>query len=203
LPISASSNLRPIVKYYDQRCIAIGDTTTYNVDNWHYWIHFIYIKGLEPGMKYNYKLGFIESNNITIRDIYSNEMGTFKSMSPVERQEKEIVYMYADMETIMPLSFEVMKSIIKDFNRNKNEQAVYIVHVGDLAYAGTEHELEIETIWDLFMNRIASQIPYMTAIGNHEKYFNYTSYTKRFFMPSKTNPASFELDGNFYFSFVQ
>jgi hypothetical protein len=54
--------------------------------------------------------------------------------------------------------------------------------VGDLAYAGTGYELEIETIWDLFMNQIsliASQIPYMAAIGNHEKYFNYASYTKR------------------------
>jgi hypothetical protein len=91
LPISASSDLRPIVKYCDQRSIAIGDTTTYNVDNWHYWIYFIYIKGLEPGMKYNFKLGFIESDNITIRHIYSNEMWTFKTMSLVERQEKEIV----------------------------------------------------------------------------------------------------------------
>ncbi|CAF1277538.1 unnamed protein product [Rotaria sordida] len=198
-----SSNLRPIVKYCDHECIAIGDTTTYNVDNWHYWIHFIYIKGLEPGVKYNYKLGFIDSDNVTIKHLYSNEIWTFKTMAQIAKQEKEIVYIYGDMGTIMPLGFDVMKSIIKDFNTHKDEQANYVVHVGDIAYAGTGHEKEIQTIWDLFMNQISpisSQIPYMTATGNHEKYYNYTSYKTRFFMPSKTKPTSLEIDGNFYFS---
>ncbi|CAF0857188.1 unnamed protein product [Adineta steineri] len=40
----------------------------------------------------------------------------------------------------------------------------------------------------------------MTATGNHEKYNNYTSYKKRFIMPSKTSPMSCELDENFYFN---
>ncbi|CAF0857113.1 unnamed protein product [Adineta steineri] len=40
----------------------------------------------------------------------------------------------------------------------------------------------------------------MTASGNPEKYNNYTSYKKRFIMPSKTNPTSYELDENSYFS---
>ncbi|CAM4841662.1 unnamed protein product [Rotaria magnacalcarata] len=198
-----SSNLRPIIKYCDKQCIAIGDTTTYNVDHWHYWIHFIYMKGLESGAEYNYKLGFIDSDNITIKHLFSNEKWTFKTMPPIAKQQKEIVYVYGDMGTIMPLGFEVMKSIIEDFNRNKNEQPNYVVHVGDIAYAGTGHEEEVQTIWDLFMNQIApisSQIPYMTATGNHEKYYNYTSYKTRFFMPSKTNPTSFETGGNFFFS---
>jgi predicted phosphodiesterase len=199
-----SSNLRPMIQYCDQDCIAIGDTTTYNVDDWHYWIHFIYIKDLQPGNKYNYKLGFIDSDNKTIRHIFSNELWTFKTMPLIEKQDKEIVYIYGDMGTVMPLGSEVMKSIIEDFNKYKNEQADYVVHVGDIAYAGTGKELEIQTIWDLYMNQIApisSQIPYMTATGNHEKYNNYTSYKTRFFMPSKTNRTSLEIDGNFYFSF--
>ncbi|UJR20421.1 hypothetical protein I4U23_023552 [Adineta vaga] len=198
-----SSNLRPIVKYCDKQCIAIGETTTYNVDNWHYWIHYVYIKNLEAGMKYNYKLGFVESDNITIRHLYSNELWTFQTMSQFEKQQTEIVYIYGDMGTIMPLGFDVMKSIIEDFHTKKSERANYVVHVGDIAYAGTGSETEIQTIWDLFMNQIspiASQIPYMTATGNHEKYYNYTSYRTRFFMPSKTNPSALEMDGNFYFS---
>ncbi|CAF1397185.1 unnamed protein product, partial [Rotaria magnacalcarata] len=125
-----SSNLRPIIKYCDKQCIAIGDTTTYNVDHWHYWIHFIYMKGLESGAEYNYKLGFIDSDNITIKHLFSNEKWTFKTMPPIAKQQKEIVYVYGDMGTIMPLGFEVMKSIIEDFNRNKNEQPNYVVHVG-------------------------------------------------------------------------
>jgi len=46
-------------------------------------------------------------------------------MSPIEKQDEEIVYIYGDMETIIPLRFEVTKSMIKDFHSNKNEQADY------------------------------------------------------------------------------
>ena len=198
-----SSDLRPAIKYDPEESIAIGDTTTYNVDHWHYWIHFIHIKDLQAGMKYQYQLGFVQSDNRTMRYIYSDETWTFQTIPPFEQQDKEIVYIYGDMGTIMPLGFEVMDSLIKDFHSKKEEQADYIVHVGDIAYAGTGSEEEVQTIWDLYMNQIAplaSQIPYMTATGNHEKYFNYTSYRTRFFMPSKTDPAPMEIDGNFYFT---
>ena len=198
-----SHDVRPVVKYCEKNCIAIGETTTYNVDNWHYWIHSVYIRDLQPGTTYNYKLGFIESDNVTIHHIFSNKIWSFKTIPSYEHQTKEIVYIYGDMGTIMPFGFEVMKSIIKDFNENPADRADYVVHVGDIAYAGTGREMEIQAIWDLYMNQIspiASQIPYMTATGNHEKYFNYTSYKTRFFMPSKTNPYSLEKDGNFYFS---
>jgi hypothetical protein len=73
-----SSNLRPMIKYCDQGCISIGDTTTYNVNGWHYWIHYILIDNLQPGTKYNYQLGFIESDNQTILYIFSNDIWTFK-----------------------------------------------------------------------------------------------------------------------------
>jgi hypothetical protein len=63
--------------------------------------------------------------------------------------------------------------MIKDFNSNKNEQADYIVHVGWYSLCwNRKKELEVQTIWDLFMNQIvsiASQIPYLTATRNHEK----------------------------------
>lgn len=198
-----TSDLHPVIKYGPQGSIAIGNSTTYNVDDWHYWIHFIHIKGLQAGMKYNYQLGFIQSDNQTIRHLYSDETWTFKTIPSIEEQGKEIVYIYGDMGTVMPLGFEVMDTIIKDFHNNKDEQADYIVHVGDIAYAGTGGEEEVQTIWDLYMNQIAplaSQIPYMTATGNHEKYHNYTSYKTRFFMPSKTDPTAMEVDGNFYFT---
>ena len=198
-----STNLRPIIKYGTEGCITIGNTTTYNVDDWHYWIHSIYIQGLEAGMKYSYQLGFLDSDNKTIAHIFSDDSWTFRTMSVIEKQEKEIVYIYGDMGTIMPLGFEVTKTLIKDFHSDQNNQAAYVVHVGDIAYAGTGAEKEVQTIWDLFMNQIApiaSQIPYMTATGNHEKYHNYTSYNARFFMPSKSNATSLEVDGNFYFS---
>ncbi|CAF1112864.1 unnamed protein product [Rotaria sp. Silwood1] len=198
-----TSNLRPMIKYCDQGCVATGDTTTYNVNGWHHWIHYILIDNIQPGTKYSYQLGFIESDNKTIPYIFSNTMWTFKTMPRWEDRQREIVYIYGDMGTFMPMGIQVMKAIVSDFINNTNERADYVVHVGDIAYAGTGAKIEIQPIWDLFMNQIApiaSQIPYMTATGNHEKYFNYTSYQTRFFMPSKTDPTPLEDDGNFYFT---
>ena len=197
------SYLRPMIKYCEQECISIGDTTTYNVNGWHYWIHYILIDNLQPGTKYNYQLGFVESDNRTILYIFSNDIWTFKTMPVRESGQREIVYIYGDMGTFMPMGIEVMKGIISDFINNTDEQPDYVVHVGDIAYAGTGSEIEIQPVWDLFMNQIApiaSQMPYMTATGNHEKYFNYTSYQTRFFMPSKTDPNPLEIDKNFYFT---
>ena len=197
------TNLRPVIEYTDEHLLAIGDTTTYDVHDWHYFIHFIHVRGLEPGGKYRYRLGFVESDNTTVRHLFSNEHWSFTTMSGEKNRRREIVDIYGDMGTILPLGFEVMKSMLKDFEEKKDEQADYIVHVGDIAYAGTGAEKEVQSLWDLFMNQIsplASRIPYMTATGNHEKYFNYTSYRTRFFMPSKSQPTSLETQGNFFFS---
>jgi len=196
-----SADHRPVIKYGQQELIAIGNTTTYDIDNWKSWVHFIYIKNLDENTKYNYQLGFIDPDNKTISHLFSDPSWAFQTM-PSNDQE-EIVYIYGDMGTMMPYGFEVMKAMIDDMKSSENQRANYVVHVGDLAYAGTGDHLESQTIWDLFVNQIepiASQIPYMTAVGNHEKYYNYTSYRTRFFMPSKTNPTEFERDENFYFS---
>ncbi|CAF2156329.1 unnamed protein product [Rotaria magnacalcarata] len=196
-------NLRPIIKYGSEGYIAFGNTTTYNVGGWHHWIHYILIDNLQPGTKYNYALGFIESDNKTTPYIFSSPVWAFKTMPIQTNGQREFVYIYGDMGTFMPMGIEVMKAIVSDFISNTDEQPDYVVHVGDIAYGGTGGKIEIQAVWDLFMNQIApiaSQIPYMTATGNHEKYFNYTSYKTRFFMPSKVDPTPFEVDENFYFA---
>ena len=198
-----TSNLRPMIKYSDEGYISIGNTTTYHVDDWHHWIHYIFIGNLQPGIRYKYQLGFIESDDKTIRYIYENDIWTFKTMPIYQNREREFVYIYGDMGTFMPMGMEVMKAIVNDFVNNINEQPDYLVHIGDIAYAGTGSEIEIQPIWDIYMNQIApiaSQMPYMTATGNHEKYYNYTSYQTRFFMPSKTAPNTLEIEQNFYFT---
>ncbi len=47
---------------------------------------------------------------------------------------------------------------------------------------------------------IASTVPYMQTVGNHEKYYNWTSYMARFYSPNlylQTYPSV----RNFYYSF--
>jgi hypothetical protein len=50
----------------------------------------------------------------------------------------------------------------------------------DMATGSTR---EFESIWDLWARQVqplAAYTPYMTAVGNHEHYFNWTSYSNRY-----------------------
>ncbi len=84
---------------------------------------------------------------------------------------------------------------------NKKHRFDFSLLVGDVAYAGisSEEKGELEPIWNLYGNQIeplASVVPYMTGVGNHEKYYNYTSFQNRYTMPR--TPGS---DTNLWFSF--
>jgi hypothetical protein len=73
----------------------------------------------------------------------------------------------------------------------------FALHAGDVAYAGTGAEWEIEEVWDVYgdlLQPVAANIPYMFSVGNHEKYYNFTSFKTRYTMPSNGN-------GNFWYSF--
>jgi len=82
------------------------------------------------------------------------------------------------------LGFAVAKQLEED---NKKYNFDMIVHAGDIAYAGTSSGGEIEETWDVWSNLVApvaSVVPYMVAIGNHEDYYNRTSFMHRFYMPN-------------------
>merc|ERR1712137_900768 len=103
------------------------------------------------------------------------------------------------MGTIMPLGFAVTQQMIDDYEGGWPFDA--IVHAGDVAYAGTGSTREFEGIWDLWGRQVeplAQVMPYMIAVGNHEKYFNWTSYLSRIDMPTYHNNGELR---NFYFSF--
>eukprot|EP01104_Vermistella_antarctica_P008911 TRINITY_DN2272_c0_g1_i1.p1 TRINITY_DN2272_c0_g1~~TRINITY_DN2272_c0_g1_i1.p1 ORF type:complete len:606 (+),score=90.15 TRINITY_DN2272_c0_g1_i1:140-1957(+) len=71
----------------------------------------------------------------------------------------------------------------------------FVFHVGDLAYAESNN-----FIYDLFLRKtapIASSTPYMTAVGNHENFDNFTSYLNRFDMPWWSSNGT----NNFWYSF--
>jgi len=56
-----------------------------------------------------------------------------------------------------------------------------VLHNGDVSYADGDMRH-----WDVFMRkieRVAARVPYMTTPGNHEFWFNFTAYKKRFAMP--------------------
>lgn len=56
-----------------------------------------------------------------------------------------------------------------------------ILHAGDIGYADG-----FENVWDDYMRKVeffAAYVPYMTAVGNHEFFYNFTDFKKRFSMP--------------------
>jgi len=58
-----------------------------------------------------------------------------------------------------------------------------VIHSGDISYADG-----YEPHWDTFFNRIqkiAAYVPYMASPGNHEFWYNFTSYKHRFYLPSE------------------
>lgn len=96
----------------------------------------------------------------------------------------------------MPLGWRV-----SEFMELENQVTPFdcIVHVGDIAYGGTGSTWEFEWIWDLYFWQIeplASRIPYMAGVGNHEHYYDYASFQARFRMPSDQSGGN----TNFWFS---
>jgi hypothetical protein len=64
---------------------------------------------------------------------------------------------------------------------------------------GTGSDYEFEEIWDIWGDQVqglAGFVPYMFAVGNHEHYYNYTSYRSRFLMPGEQSGG----EGNFWYS---
>jgi len=113
------------------------------------------------------------------------------------------------MGTIAPMGWSVSEQMINDVYFNENKQFDLIVHVGDISYAGTSDKGELELIWDMFGRQVeplSNHIPYMVTVGNHEKYYNFTSYKHRFTTPFSQWPynPNIKVDndiGVFYYSY--
>jgi len=169
---------------------ANGTTFTYNVgvDGWNGWIHQVTVTELSTSTTYFYICGSAENWS----DEFSFTTGPSKP-SPTQ------VYKFAvmgDMGTTIPMGWAVTDQMIDD---NENLHFNLVIHVGDVAYAGTGSEWEIEEVWDVWeslVQPIAANIPYMFAPGNHEHYYNWTAYNHRFLMPGAQSGGN----ANFWYS---
>lgn len=112
--------------------------------------------------------------------------------------EQVNIAVFGDMGTYTPFGAFVTNQIVKDHFIRPYD---FVFLTGDIAYAGVSHEQtgELEPIWDLFgelTSKFAAYTPFMPGVGNHERYYNYTSYMKRYVLP-KINPNQ----TNLWFSF--
>lgn len=103
-----------------------------------------------------------------------------------------------DMGTYAPMGHVVADAI---YNHGIKDPFNFVFLNGDIAYAGMSSDKvgEIEPIWDLFgqqVEKFAARVPFMPGVGNHEKYYNFSAYSNRYYLPR--SEGSFE---NFWFSF--
>ncbi|WVZ68519.1 hypothetical protein U9M48_017451 [Paspalum notatum var. saurae] len=136
------------------------------------YIHSAVMTGLQPSQSYTYRYG---SDSVG----WSDEI---KFRTPPAAGSDELSFViYGDMgkapldpsveHYIQPGSISVAKAVAKEIQTGKVDS---IFHIGDISYA-TGFLVE----WDFFLYLItplASQVSYMTTIGNHERdYPNSTS----------------------------
>ncbi|MDP2437194.1 MAG: purple acid phosphatase [archaeon] len=88
-----------------------------------------------------------------------------------------------DQGTFYPVGFKVAEQIAQ------LPALDMVLHAGDLCYAGTSGSSsgqEIEEIWDYWgrqNQQFSAKVPYMLTVGNHEQFYNFTSFIHRFHMP--------------------
>ena len=147
-------------------------------------VHSAVVPGLAPGGGTHSILPSVNGRNLST--------GPLVVRAPLPATQKEITFAaFGDMGTVMPLGFKVSAKIQENL-----AGLDFVFQHGDISYAGVDTELKIlniskndewEFIWDLFgrqIQPIASNIPWLVGVGNHEAWYNWTAYRSRYPMPS-------------------
>lgn len=148
------------------------------------------MKRLQPGQRYYYQVGDLQTNQFS-------EIKTFKA-APLNHLDRVNFAVFGDMGTVAPLGFSVSNEIVRT---HLIDPLDFVLLTGDVAYAGMNSEKigEMEPIWDLFgqiTEKWAAVVPFMPGVGNHEKYYNYTAYQHRYYLPRSEGSGE-----NLWFSF--
>lgn len=142
------------------------------------YIHRVVIRGLTHGVTYRYRCGSAEG--------WSPEF-TFK----VARVGDALTLaVYGDLGTVNAQSLPTLRS------ETQGGQLDAVLHLGDFAYDLNSKD---GYVGDAFMRQIepiSAYVPYMTAVGNHERKYNYSHYASRFTMLQLSGKIN-----NFFYSF--
>jgi acid phosphatase type 7 len=146
-----------------------GDVSTYRAAGWHGAIHKAVMTDLQPGTTYYYRVG----NGL---DKWSDVLSFTTLSAAQEQSQSSVTYaILADMDFDSNATMANLATLVQ------KKQIDAVIHSGDISYADG-----YEPHWDVFFRRIqpvASAVPYMVTPGNHEFWYNFTSYKHRFLMP--------------------
>jgi Purple acid Phosphatase, N-terminal domain/Calcineurin-like phosphoesterase len=152
---------------------ATGSMSTYLWGGWDGVLHTVLLSDLSPSIRYHYRVG---SPGQRLSEVtYS-----FVSAPPLSASSAHANYSFAAYGD-MGATDVSDRSVMLLAERVLAGQVDVVMHAGDLSYANG-----VESTWDDYMRKIepvAAYIPYMVAVGNHEIFFNFTSFKHRFRMP--------------------
>jgi len=166
---------------------AVGTSKTYTQGSWQGQIHNVLLTGLQPTTTYYYRVG----------DPYwdwSTHNFNFTSAPVLNSPTDPGIYKiaaYGDMGA----SDASDANIFLLQEKVQSKEIDLILHAGDISYANG-----FQYVWDDYLRKVeyyTAYVPYMTAVGNHELFYNFTAFKERFSMPGASS-----LSGtNMYFSF--
>ena len=156
-----------------------GTIDTYTASGWVGTIHRAMMTGLRPSTTYYYRVGDPASAAPW------SEVFSFTTLTPGQTVTYGVI---ADMDF-----GDASDATVSDLQKLVDAGTIQaIVHSGDISYADG-----YEPHWDAYFNKIqpiAARVPYMVTPGNHEFWFNFTSYKKRFSMPGLFEPTGLPID---------
>lgn len=140
------------------------------------YVHRVILSDLIAGTIYYYKCGSLDgwSDVLNFRALPSHPYWSPK------------LAVYGDMGATDAPSLPELIHQVKDLNSYD-----MVLHVGDFAY---NMDTDNARVGDQFMRNIqpiASKIPYMTCVGNHEAAYNFSNYKARFTMPGGDGESQF------------
>jgi len=160
--------------------------------------------GLLPKTAYSYRVGGFDASNQTAR--LSKEFIFNSAPSTTDPNQKVTIGTLGDQGTFMFLGFAT-SALLAQVQDEREVDMVMIA--GDLCYAGLSSAAprynitaddEFEHIWDLWgiqNEPIAATRPLMVGVGNHEKFYNFSSFNARYKMPAERSGGS----QNFWYSY--
>eukprot|EP01094_Clydonella_sp_ATCC50884_P011555 TRINITY_DN2134_c0_g1_i3.p1 TRINITY_DN2134_c0_g1~~TRINITY_DN2134_c0_g1_i3.p1 ORF type:complete len:421 (+),score=68.47 TRINITY_DN2134_c0_g1_i3:19-1281(+) len=163
-----------------------ASASTYSKGGWKGFLYTATATGLTPSQKYYYRVGdpamgwtVINFTTTAAKPVSSNGSGQHTALVIGDMGASDV-----SDKTIARMQPWVL-----------NGSADILVHAGDISYANG-----YQPTWDDYMRKvesIVSHVPYMVAPGNHEVFYNFTSYKSRFAMPGKQSKS----DTNMFYSF--
>ncbi|KAK6644898.1 hypothetical protein RUM43_001174 [Polyplax serrata] len=142
------------------------------------YIHTALLPNLEPNTTYEYQCG-CEYGWSDVFHFHTPPNGNNWSPS---------FAIYGDMGYE---NAQVLPYLIEDVKRGMYDT---FFHVGDMAYNFDSNEGRVGDAFMESIEPIAAYTPYMTVVGNHEEYNNFSDYRYRFTMPGDTQGIFYSIN---------